>query len=81
MKGKNKTQHMNLQKFYTEDKFALLVNLRLMADHAMHESGTRLVNTKDGVQRELERNASGTDNVNYHIYHRSKGAKFDLCKY
>ena len=39
-----------------------------MVDHAMHESGTRLVNTKDGVQLELERNASGSSNVTCHIY-------------
>ena len=31
-------------------------------------SGTRLVNTKDGVQLELERNSSGSGNVNCHIY-------------
>ncbi|KAL9958917.1 hypothetical protein ACROYT_G035994 [Oculina patagonica] len=63
-----KTQHMNLQKFYTEDKFGLLIDLRSMADHAMHGSGTRLVNTKDGVQLELERKTSGSGNLNCHIY-------------
>ncbi|XP_078342923.1 uncharacterized protein LOC144628658 [Oculina patagonica] len=30
MKEKNKTQHMTLQKFYTEDKFGLLIDLRSM---------------------------------------------------
>ncbi|KAL9988587.1 hypothetical protein ACROYT_G003046 [Oculina patagonica] len=60
MKEKNKTQHMTLQKFYTEDKFGLLIDLRSMADHSMHGSSTRLVNTKDGVQLELERTASGS---------------------
>ena len=50
VKKKNKTQHMNLQKFYTEDKFGLLIDLRSMADQAMHGSSTRLVKTKDGVQ-------------------------------
>ncbi|KAL9955126.1 hypothetical protein ACROYT_G036412 [Oculina patagonica] len=68
MKEKNKTQHMTLQKFYTEDKFGLLIDLRSMADHSMHGSGTRLVNTKDGVQLELERKASGSGNLNCHIY-------------
>ena len=63
-KTKNKTPHMNLTKFYTGDKFGLLIDLRSMADHAMHGSGTRLLNTKDGVQLELERNASGSGNVN-----------------
>ena len=59
---------MNATKFYTEDKFGLMIDLRSMADHSMHGSGTRLVNTKDGVQLELERNASGSGNVNCHIY-------------
>ena len=67
-KTKNKTQHMNLTKFYTDDKFGLLIDLCSMADHAMHGSGTRLVNTKDGVQLELERNASGSGNVNCHVF-------------
>ena len=67
LKAKNKTQHMNATKFYTEDKFGLMIDLRSMADHSMHGSGTRLVNTKDGVQLELERNASGSGNVNCHI--------------
>ncbi|XP_078380161.1 uncharacterized protein LOC144663101 [Oculina patagonica] len=68
MKEKNKTQHMTLQKFYTEDKFGLLIDLRSMADHSMHGSGKRLVNTKDGVQLELERKTSGSGNLNCHIY-------------
>ncbi|KAL9954568.1 hypothetical protein ACROYT_G042124 [Oculina patagonica] len=58
VKEKNKTQHMNATKFYTDNKFGLLIDLRSMADHAMHGNGTRLVNTKDGVQLDLERNAS-----------------------
>lgn len=34
----------------------------------MHGSGTRLVNIKDGVQIELEHNASGSGKVNCHIF-------------
>ena len=68
LKAENKTQHMNATKFYTENKFGLMIDLRSMADHSMHGSGTRLVNTKDVVQLELERNASGSGNVNCHIY-------------
>ena len=59
---------MNATKFYTEDKFGLMIDLHSMADHSMNGSGTRLVNTKDGVQLELESNASGSGNVNCHIY-------------
>ena len=68
LKAENKTQHMNATKFYTENKFGLMIDLRSMADHSMHGSGTRLVNTKNGVQLELERNKSGSGNVNCHIY-------------
>lgn len=68
LKNKNKTQHMKATKFYTENKFGVMIDLRSMADHSMHGSGTRLVNTNDGVQLELERNASGSGNVNCHIY-------------
>ena len=68
LKNKNKSQHMNATKFYTENKCGLMIDLRSMADHSMHGSGTRLVNTKDGVQLELERNASGSGNVNCHIF-------------
>jgi len=49
VKEKNKTQHINLQKSYIEDKIGLLIELRSMADQEMHGSGIRLVNTKDGV--------------------------------
>ena len=68
LKAKNKTQHMNATKFYTENKFGLMIDLRSMADHSMHGSGTRLVNTKDGVQLKLERKASPSGNVDCHIY-------------
>ena len=50
VKEKNKTEHMDMTKFYTT--FGLLIDLRSTADQAMHGSGTRLVNTKDGVQLE-----------------------------
>ena len=68
VKTKDKTQHMNLTKFYTDDKFGLLIDLRSMTDQALHGSGTRLVNTKDGVQLELERNSSGSSTVNCHVF-------------
>ena len=68
LKTKNKTQHMNATKFYTKNKFGLMIDLRSIADHSKHGSGTRLVNTKDGVQLELERKVSGSGNVNCHIY-------------
>ena len=46
---KNKTQQMNSKKFYTEDKFGRLIDLRSMASQDIHGSGTRLVNSSDGI--------------------------------
>jgi len=68
IREKNKTEHMNLKLFLTEDRFGLLVDLRLMADRSMHGSGVRLVNSTDGVQLELERKASGSGNINCQVF-------------
>ena len=55
MKEKRKPQHMTLQKFYAENKFGLLIDLRSMASQEKHGSGTCLVNTTDGVQLEIKK--------------------------
>ena len=68
MKEKYKLQHMTLKKFYTNNKFGLLIDLRSMASQEMHGSGTRLVNTTDGVQLEIERKATGAEIVNCHAF-------------
>ena len=67
MKEKHKPQHMTLQKFYAEDKFGLLIDLRSMASQEMHGSGTRLVNTTDGVQLEIER-STGSEPFNCCVF-------------
>lgn len=67
VKKRNKTQHLNAHKFYTDDKFSLLIDLCSMDAQDMHGSGTRLVNTQDGVQIELERTTSGSANFICHI--------------
>ena len=67
MKEKHKPQHMTLQKFYAEDKFGLLIDLRSMASQEMHGSGTRLVNTTDGVRLEIKRK-TGKGPFNCHIF-------------
>ena len=59
---------MTLTKIYTDNKFGLLIDMRSMEDNTMHGSGTRLVNTKDGVHLEIERTASGSGNVKCHVY-------------
>ena len=67
MKQNHKLQHMTLQKYYAEDKFGLLIDLRSMASQEMHGSGTRLVNSTDGVQLEIKR-ATGKGPFNCHIF-------------
>ena len=68
MKEKYKPQHMNLQKVYAENKFGLLIDLRSMESQKMHGRGTRIVNSTDGVQLEIERDGKGSGQVNCHVY-------------
>ena len=68
MKEKYKPQHMTLEKFYTGNKFGLLIDLRSMASQEMHGSGTRLVNITDGVQLKIERDGKGTGTVNCLVF-------------
>ena len=44
------------------------LHLRSMASQEMHGSGTRIVNSTDGVQLEIERDAKGSGKVNCHVY-------------
>lgn len=49
-----------MTEFHTDDKFGLLIGLLSITDppaQAMHSSGKRLVNAKDGVQLEIELDA------------------------
>jgi len=59
---------MNLKLFLAGDRFRLLIDLRSMADRTMHGSGTRLANTTEGVQLELERTATGSGNLNCQVF-------------
>ena len=68
VRKENKTEHMTPKLFLAEDRFGLLVDLRCMADRTMHGSGVRLVNSTDGVQLELERNASGSGTINCQVF-------------
>ena len=68
MKEKHKPQHMTLQKFYTKDKFGLLIDLHSMASQEMHCSHTRLVNTTDSVQLEIERDAKGSGTIDCRVF-------------
>ena len=68
---------MNMQTFYTDNKFGLLIDLRSMASQEINGSGTRLVNTTDGIQLEIERKACGSGDVNCHVFIISD-AQFDV---
>ena len=50
VKENNKKEHMNLKLFASGEKFRLMIDLRSMPDQNIHGSGTRLVNSTDGVQ-------------------------------
>ena len=60
--------NMTLTKYLTDSKFGLWIDLRSMANTTLHGNGQRLVNTQDGVQLEIERTASGSGNINCHIF-------------
>ena len=60
--------NMNPTKYFTDNKFGLLVDLRSIADTTMHGSGQRLVNTQDGVQLEIERTGLGSGSTNCHVF-------------
>ena len=49
-------------------QFGLLIDLHSMTSQEMHGSGTRLVNTTDGAQLEIERDAKGSGTVNCHVF-------------
>ena len=68
MKEEHKPQHMTLQKFYANNKFGLLIDLRSMESQKMHGSGTRIVNSTDGIQLEIERDGKGSGQVNCHVF-------------
>ena len=59
---------MTETKFYARGRFGLFVDLRSMRNNNLHGSGLKLVNTKDGVNLSIKRTASGSGNVNCHIF-------------
>ena len=59
---------MRLRKFYANNKFGLLIDLRSMKNQKMHGSGTRIVDSTEGIQLEIERDAKGSGTVNCHVF-------------
>ena len=68
MKEKHQPQHMNRTKFYAKDKFGILIDLRSMASHEKHGSGTLLQDYKGGITLAIELDAEGSGTVNCYIY-------------
>ena len=62
------SSHMNMTKFYTDDKFGLVINMCTMADQSMQGTGKRIVNSTDGVQLEIERKAEGSGDMKCHVF-------------
>ena len=59
---------MNPSKFYTGDKFGLVIDLRSFADEEAQGNGTRIVNTSGGIQLQIERKGTGLGTMNCHIF-------------
>ena len=55
-------------KFYTEDKFALWIDLRSHADNEIHGSGLALKDTRDGVKLEINRKVGGSGNITCNMF-------------
>ena len=52
---KDVANRMDHTRFYADHKFGLLIDLRSVVDKTMHGSGARLVNTKDDVFLEIDK--------------------------
>ena len=58
---------INATDFYAGNRFALFIDLRSMRDKDLHGSGLKLVNKKE-VELGINRKASGSGNVECHIF-------------
>ena len=67
-KEKSKPQHMDMKKFYTQDKFGLVIDMRTTRDPTMHGSGKSLMGSNEGVQLEIYRKAKGSGTMTCHVY-------------
>ena len=54
--------------FYTNDKFALWIDLRTYSDNNIHGSGLALRDTRDGVKLEIRRTTGGSGNITCHMF-------------
>jgi hypothetical protein len=49
--------NMTMSKYYSDNKYALWLDLRIMEEHFLHGSGKALQNTKDGIQLAITKEA------------------------
>ena len=54
--------------FYTNDKFALWIDLRAHSDNSIHGSGLALRDAQDGVTLEIRRTTGGSGTITCHIF-------------
>ena len=54
--------------FYTNDKFALWIDLRTHSDNNIHGSGLALRDTRDGVKLEIRRTTGGSGTITCHMF-------------
>ena len=54
--------------FYTNDKFALWIDLRTHSDNSIHGSGLALRDAQGGVKLEIRRTAGGSGTITCHIF-------------
>ena len=54
--------------FYTNDKFALWIDLRTHSDNNIRGSGLALRDTRDGVKLEIRRTTGGSGNITCHMF-------------
>jgi len=57
-----------MTKFYASDQFGLVIDVLTMADQLMHGSGKSIMDSKNDVQLEIQREAKGSGEVNCHIF-------------
>lgn len=61
-------ERVNADDFFLSSKFGLIVDLRSIKDDNMHGCGLPLINTKDGVQLEIQNKGAGSGNMKCHIF-------------
>ncbi len=59
--------NINLEDYYTNDKYALWIDFRTSEDNKLHGSGKRLENTKDGIQLFMKKK-KGNGPYKMHVY-------------